>query len=125
MSMNERPLTFTGTIVSIGPIVKVTEKFRKQEFVMTDASAQYPQHVQFELSQNRVDLMNNYKVGSYIEATFNLNGRQWTNPQGEVKTFNTLSVWRISAVPVDKQQTQSYVEATSPVHEKPEDDLPF
>ena len=30
-----------------------------------------------------------------IEVSFNIRGREWTSPQGEVKYFNTLEAWRI------------------------------
>lgn len=117
MSQNTRELMYTGTIISMGPIVDVSDSFRKQEFVLKDESAQYPDTVQFQCTQKRVDLLANYKVGSLVTVSFNLRGRQWTSPQNEVKTFNTLDVWRIAALSVDK--------GSQPVNEKPEDDLPF
>jgi hypothetical protein len=30
-----------------------------------------------------------------VEVSFNLRGREWTSPQGEVKFFNTIEAWRI------------------------------
>jgi len=30
-------------------------------------------------------------------VTFNLRGREWRNPQGEVKYFNSLDVWKLEA----------------------------
>ena len=36
-----------------------------------------------------------YNVGDQVEVFFNLRGREWTNPQNEVKVFNTLDAWKI------------------------------
>ena len=30
-----------------------------------------------------------------MRVQFNLRGREWSNPQGEVKYFNTLDAWKI------------------------------
>jgi hypothetical protein len=37
-------------------------------------------------------------AGEQIEVSFNLRGREWTSPQGEVKYFNSLDAWRIDKV---------------------------
>lgn len=92
---------YQGTIISIGAEVQVSEKFRKRTFMMSDKSAQYPQTIEFECTQDRCNLLVNYAPGSLVNVSFNLRGRQWTNPQGEVKTFNTLDVWRMALVAVD------------------------
>ena len=86
----------------IGGIVKViketeviSEKFRKREFVLTDASSMYPQDISFQLTQDKCGLADAIAVNDQIEVSFNLRGREWTSPQGEVKYFNTLEAWRI------------------------------
>lgn len=71
----------------------VSEKFKKREFVLTDDSSQYPQDISFQLSQDNVEKLDGLKAGDRILVKFNLRGREWTNPQGEVKYFNTLDVW--------------------------------
>lgn len=68
--------------------------FRKREFVLT-TDEQFPQHIMLEATQDKCDLLNNFKVGDNIKAHINIRGREWTNPQGEVKYFNTIQVWRI------------------------------
>jgi hypothetical protein len=40
-------------------------------------------------------MLDNVSVGEQIEVSFNLKGREWTSPQGEVKYFNTIEAWRI------------------------------
>lgn len=68
--------------------------FRKREFVLsTDES--YPQHILLEFTQDKCELLNTYNVGDNVKVSINLRGREWVNPQGETKYFNTLQAWQI------------------------------
>lgn len=78
--------------------VQVSEKFSKREFVLTDASSMYPQDILFQLTQDKCNLLDAVNVNDQIEVSFNLRGREWTSPQGEVRYFNTLDAWRIEKV---------------------------
>ena len=114
----------TGTLKLKNQEQQVSEKFKKREFVVTDNSSQYPQHVSFQLTQDKCSLLDPCKVGDEVKVYFNLRGREWTNPQGEVKFFNSLEAWKIEgnfsnkekAVEAGMNETFS---ATAP------DDLPF
>jgi translation initiation factor IF-3 len=68
--------------------------FRKREVVVTTAE-QYPQSIMVEFVQDKTDLLNNFSVGQDVKISINLRGREWTNPQGEVKYFNSIQGWRI------------------------------
>jgi hypothetical protein len=88
-----------GVIKVIKPTQQVSEKFSKREFVVTDLSeAQYPQDILFELKQDKTSLLDNFMQGQEIEVSFNLKGREWTSPQGDVKYFNTLDAFKIDAI---------------------------
>ena len=71
--------------------------FRKREVVVT-TEEQYPQHIMIEFVQDKTDLLNTYQVGQQVKVSINLRGREWTNPQGEVKYFNSIQGWRIEAL---------------------------
>lgn len=68
--------------------------FRKREIVVT-TEEQYPQHIMVEFVQDKTDLLNNYAVGQNVKVSINLRGREWVNPQGETKYFNSIQGWRI------------------------------
>ena len=113
-------LQFTGTIHLIGETKQITDTFSKREFVVTDGADKYPKFINFELIKDNVDLVNGLQVGQEITVSFNLDGRIWTNPQGEDKFFNSLKAWKIEAVgnaPVPQPKAPAKVEAG--------DDLPF
>ena len=85
----------TGTIKLIKETVQITEKFSKREFVINDASSMYPQDIIFQASQDKCSMLDGFSEGETVDVSFNLQGREWTSPLGEVKHFNTLDAWRI------------------------------
>jgi hypothetical protein len=90
----------TGVIKFIGDANQVSDKFKKREFVVTDLSdkdSKYDQHIAFQLTQDKCDLINAFGTGQSVTVSFNLRGREWVSPQGETKYFNTLEAWRIEA----------------------------
>ena len=85
-----------GKIKNISETVQISERFRKREFVVEYASnPDYPQTLQFEMVQDRCELLDSFEVGQEVEIFFDLRGREWTNPQGQVKYFNTLQAWKL------------------------------
>lgn len=87
----------TGTVKVVNPTQVISEKFSKREFVI-ETQDQYPQLVMFQATQDKCSLLDNVQVSSQVEVSFNLRGREWTSPAGEVKYFNTLEAWRIEKV---------------------------
>jgi hypothetical protein len=103
--------------------------FQKRELVVT-TDDQYPQMIMIEFVQDKCDLLNNYKVGQDVKVAINLRGREWINPAGEAKYFNSIQGWRIESLsqaagagsnlpPVDQFQPAADVSDAEP------DDLPF
>lgn len=80
--------------------------FRKREVVVT-TDEQYPQHIMIEFTQDKCDLLNHYKIGEAVKIAINLRGREWVNPQGETKYFNSIQGWRIERLG-GQQPAQGY-----------------
>ncbi len=106
--------------------------FRKRELVVT-TEEQYPQHIMVEFVQDKCDLLNNYQVGQDVKISINLRGREWVNPQGETKYFNSIQGWRIenlqqnapaTNVPPPIQPANTFEPATD-LNSEEHDDLPF
>jgi hypothetical protein len=118
----------TGVAKVISPTVQVSEKFKKRDLVITDTSSTYPQDILFQLTQDKVDILDAFMEGQTLEVSFNLRGREWTSPQGEVKYFNTLEAWRIelpTGAPAAKPAPQAAPQAAPLVEAEGDDDLPF
>jgi len=77
--------------------------FKKREIVITTED-QYPQHILIELIKDKCSLIDGYHVDDEIEVSYNLNGREWINPQGEAKYFNAIQGWKIEGVSQAKQE---------------------
>ena len=111
--------------------IKVIEKpqsfgsnnFTKLDYVVT-TDEQYPQDIKIELHQDKCDLIKSYNVGDNIKTSINLRGREWINPQGEAKYFNSIVGWRI-----EKVETAPNVDLPPAIEDKSltevEKDLPF
>lgn len=82
-----------------------TFKSRKV-WVIDDENADYPQTIEVEVAQDKVNLFNNFRPGQPLTVSINLRGREWTNAQGEVKVFNTLQCWKVTSDVVDQQEEE-------------------
>jgi hypothetical protein len=104
--------------------------FRKREMVIT-TEEQYPQHIMVEFVQDKTDLLNNYKVGQTVKISINLRGREWVNPEGETKYFNSIQGWRIENLEAAASQDMPPIppadtfEPATDFNEEDHDDLPF
>ncbi len=87
-----------GTLKRVGNIEIVgSNNFMKRTFVV-ETKENYPQTLEFQLTKDRVDIIEVYATGEEMEVHFNLRGREWTNPQSEIKVFNTLECWKLVKV---------------------------
>ncbi|MGO3706613.1 MAG: DUF3127 domain-containing protein [Mesonia hippocampi] len=105
--------------------------FRKREVVIT-TQEQYPQFLLVEFVQDKCDLLNAYQVGQDVKISINLRGREWVNPQGETKYFNSIQGWRIEnlsqAKPGNDMPPMPPVDQFEPadnLNAEDNDDLPF
>lgn len=122
----------SGKVKVINAEQQVSASFKKRELVVT-TDEQYPQHIMIEFTQDKCDLLNNYNPGDAVKVSINLRGREWVNPQGETKYFNSIQGWRIEKLqaeaPMAQQMppapaTQTFAPATN-FNEEEHDDLPF
>ena len=121
----------TGKIKVISAEQQVSASFKKRELVVT-TEEQYPQSIMIEFVQDKSDLLNNFTVGDNVKVSINLGGREWVNPQGETKYFNSIKGWRIEKMQTEASMqqapampaAQAFAPATNFTEEE-HDDLPF
>ncbi len=88
----------TGKIKVIGQTATFgSSGFKKRELVVT-TEEQYPQTIMVEFVQDKCSILDKYQVGNSVKIGVNLRGKEWTNPQGEIKYFNSIQGWRIEKV---------------------------
>jgi hypothetical protein len=73
----------------------VSEKF-KNRALHVETADQYPQTIEVIFTQDKTAVLDGYQVGDVVTIGINLKGREWTNPQGEIKVFNTVEGWKIT-----------------------------
>lgn len=118
----------TGKLKVLGQTEQKSDTFKVRKFVVTDNDTQYPQHIEFQATNDKCDIMNTFAVGSDVTVSFNLRGKEWASPQGEVKYFLTLDAWRVEAATAS---TPSVAPAAIPASQIPipvgsdSGDLPF
>jgi hypothetical protein len=129
-------MEIVGTLKTKFDTQRVSDRFQKREFILTtEANTPYPQHLSFQVTQDKCNILDQYNDGEEIKVQFNLRGREWNGPQG-VKYFNTLEAWRIekmngsnSSSSQNQSSNNSYnAPEASPVFSSninDNDDLPF
>ena len=107
--------------------------FRKREVVIT-TDEQYPQHILVEFIQDKCDLLDSFAVEQAVKSSINLRGREWVNPQGETRYFNSIQGWRIESLQSETTSPSGEIPPAPPMeafepaddlNEEDHDDLPF
>lgn len=118
-----------GKVHEIGATQQVSETFKKRDLIVEYAeNPTYPEYIRFEALQDKTALLDSLKQGDEIEVSFNLRGRPWTNKDGVTSYFNSLVVWRVTALantgaPAAAPQYAAPVDVSTAAAE--DDDLPF
>ena len=137
-------MELTGKIKQILNTENVSNTFKKRELVLR-TDEQYPQDILIQFVQEKCDALNTYNIGDDVSIGVNIRGKEWVNPQGEAKYFNSIQGWKIKRN-LQPQQSYNIPQNTYPTnqqgygipqHEHPnfvdnsnqnseaEDDLPF
>lgn len=115
-----------GKVLEKSDTQAIKETFKKREFVLEYAeNPQYPEFLKFELIQSNCDQLDSIEVGDEVSVNFNLKGRKWTDPKGEVKYFNSLQAWRVDKKTVASQEAPPPSQEWIKEDFSGDDDLPF
>ena len=122
-----------GTVKKVFETQTFASGFQKREMILL-TQEQYPQPISIEFLSDKINLLDNLHEGENIKVGINIRGREWTNPQGEVKYFNSITGWRVEKgtdgpnEPVHATPTAQPVATASnenPFADEEDDDLPF
>ena len=96
------------TITKINDLRQVSDKFKLQTIWCETDDEKYPQTLEFQFSQDKVEMLEGLAEGMEVEIEYNLRGRKWTNNQGKEMVFVTLDVWKCTPVQaVTASETES------------------
>jgi hypothetical protein len=72
---------------------QISDKFRVMDFVIQTPDEKYPQSIQFQLMNDRIQEMDKFTMGEELEVTFDLRGREYNG-----KYYNTLNAYKIESI---------------------------
>lgn len=99
---------FTGTVEKVLATQTFSSGFTKRDLVMTDgdANSKWPNHIAFTFKKDNVSLLDNVHAGQRAKIRFAIDGREWTNPQGQVKYFTDLTGLKLELLNADGSSTE-------------------
>jgi hypothetical protein len=122
------PFELVGKIIEIYDTVNISDTFKKREFVIEKKENDFIDYVKFQVTQDRVSMLDDFKVDDEVKVTFNIRGNRWER-DGNVNYFTNLGAWRIEKL---SGTPESGIDAPFPeandMPDEPgsaEDDLPF
>lgn len=109
----------TGRIIEIGQTVQIPSKtggnsFTKREFVLdatthdpyTGERSEYENILPLEFSGDKCTELDRFISGDVVTVSFVLQGRSWTNQDGELKRMASIRCYKIEARGHAPQSTQ-------------------
>lgn len=143
----------TGRLAWVGQTVQIQSKnggnpFLKREFLLdatphdmwTGERSGYENIVPLEVSGDKCAELDNFRIGDVITVSFVLQGREWTNQDGQVKRMVSVRCYKLEARKTVQQQqavqpVQQVAPQSAPAYQQfppqvdangnPKDDLPF
>jgi len=111
----------SGKLLEISDIQQISEKFKKREFVIESERVINPEmvftdYVKFQLTQNKVSLIETFQVDQMIDVSFDIRGNKWEK-NGEVKYFVNLEAWKIEHVQAAEPSIPVEAAASGPVQQ--------
>lgn len=121
-----------GVLKQIHPTVTNGNFESRKIWLTLDPQGQYPQTIELEAQQKNLNVFNSVSIGQWVTCHINLRGREWTNKEGKVVVFNTLSVWKVESAgkmaqpaAAISQQVPSEPQQKTAEMQEVADDLPF
>lgn len=92
---------YTGVVEKVLEMQEFASGFKKRDLVLTDDIGQegrWPNHIAFTFKKDNVSALENVREGQRVKVRFAIDGREWTNPQGQVKYFTDLTALKLESV---------------------------
>lgn len=122
---------YTGVVEKVLPMQTFPSGFTKRDVVVTDdvgTETKYPNHIAFTFKKDSASMLDTVKDGQRVKIRFAIDGREWTNPQGQVKYFTDLTGLKLEVLNADGSSTEPVPAPPEPAFaEDPGavDDMPF
>ncbi len=111
----------TGRITEIGQTVQIPSKnggssFTKREFILdattydpyTGERSEYENVIPLEFSGDKCAELDRFNQGDVVTVSFVLQGRSWTNQDGELKRMASIRCYKIDARGLNRNKQHRY-----------------
>ena len=126
----------SGKLIEKYDVQQITDSFKKREFVVEVfkeiSGNTYSDMIKFQITQDRVNIIDQLQVGNDVKVSFNIRGSKYTSKKdGTTGYITNLEAWRVesgaassgasaaSNAPAQEKTSQDIVSSGN------EDDLPF
>lgn len=97
---------------------KAGKEWQKRDFVI-ETQDQFPKKIAFSMFGDKIDMIEQYKIGDILNVSFNLESREYNG-----KWYHNVNAWRIESIESAASE-QSQNNAPDMGSDEPGGDLPF
>ena len=97
----------------------ISEKFKKRSVIL-QTNEKYPQLLEINFVQDKVDLLNSYQIDQHVTIGINLRGNVWKKSETDTRYFTEINGWRI-----DDGAEEITNGVQNEARQNPAEDLPF
>jgi len=83
-----------GKLKSILETQIISDKFKKRSVIL-ETIEKFPQLLQINFVQDKVDLLNSYQIDQHVTIGINLRGNVWEKAPNDIRYFTELNGWKI------------------------------
>lgn len=122
---------YTGVVEKVLDLQTFASGFTRRDVVLTDDVGQeskWPNHIAFTFKKDATALLDGVQPGQRAKIRFAIDGREWTNPQGQVKYFTDLTGLKLEVLRADGTSTEPVPAPAEPddiADPGDVDDMPF
>ena len=121
---------YVGIVYKVMPKQEFSSGFVKRDLIMTDdigSNSRYPARIPFTFKKDNCAILDSVKEGQRVKVRFALDGREWTNPQGQTKFFTDLTGFKLESADEGADGAPAPAVPDGPVADISPDDenLPF
>lgn len=132
--------TKSGVVLAVGQPQQITSKsgkvFTKRSLYLdctphdgiTGERSQYENKILFDFMESKTSLLDNIQVGQVVTVSFDLQGSEITEPNGQVKYFVHVKPFKVEIRQAQQSQGSYPVQhqpAQQPYYPPQEDNTPF
>jgi hypothetical protein len=120
----------SGKLIDIQEAVKISETFRKREFVIEHSEqgggSGFTDQIKFQVTQERCSILDSFRINDEVRVSFRIRGRKWVK-EGRTGYFTNLEAWKIEKIAVlpDEIPPAPPITDVKDLPAEEADDLPF